>query len=192
MPDYYEYAPQVHLSAPIVVSSYLADFTRTVTYRAASLLGLSYHDIDRLVEHETAMEIGRLVLEQGEAAYRQVESHCLLRVLAQRPFGLIALGDGGLLRPENVAHVQNVGQLVVFDFELANLFWRVQRLARRLDPTRWHPLFAGVPENLAQIRPYYQERREAFDKAGTRIHADTLSAADACRVLMDCITTTRA
>jgi shikimate kinase len=185
MSDYYDYVPQVELEGPIVVAGYLADFTRAATYRAAALLGLPYHDIDRLVEHAAAMEIGQLVLEEGEAAYRKVESRCLLRVLGETPFGLIALGDGGLLRSDHLIRIEDRGQLIVLDFDLANLFWRVQRLARRSEPARWHPLFAGVPDDLAQIRPYYQERKVAFQKARTRIDANPLSPAEACQALMD-------
>lgn len=190
MSDYYEYGPQVQLSGPIVVSGYLADFTRSVTYRASAHLGLAYYDIDRLVEHEAAMEIGRLLLEEGEAAYRKVESQCLARVLGEKPFGLIALGDGGLLQADNLTHIEDQGQLIVLDFELANLFWRVQKIARRLEPARWHPLFAGVPDDLAEIKSYYQERRVAFDKAQTRIDANALNTSEACQALMDCIATT--
>jgi len=190
MSDYYEYGPQVQLSGPIVVSGYLADFTRSVTYRASAHLGLTYYDIDRLVEHESAMEIGRILLEEGEAAYREVESQCLLRVLGEKPVGLIALGDGGLLQAENLTPIEDQGQLIVLDLELANLFWRVQRLARRLEPARWHPLFAGVPDDLAEIKSYYQERRVAFDKAQTRIDANALNTSEACQALMDCIATT--
>ncbi|MGB5392229.1 MAG: shikimate kinase [Thermoanaerobaculia bacterium] len=190
MSDYYEYGPQVQLSGPIVVSGYLADFTRSVTYRASAHLGLTYYDIDRLVEHEAAMEIGRILLEEGEAAYREVESQCLARALGQKPVGLIALGDGGLLRSENLTRIEDEGQLIVLDLDLANLFWRVQKLARRLEPARWHPLFAGVPDDVAEIRPYYQERKVAFEQATTRIDANSLNTTEACQALMDHIAAT--
>ena len=189
MSGYYDYDPQVDLPGPIVVTGYLSDFTRSVTYRAASHLGLAYHDIERLVEHEAGMEIGRLVREEGEAAYRAIESQCLVRVLGQKPSGLIALGDGGLLRSRNREHVEEEGRLVVLDFELANLFWRVQKLAHRLEPAPWHPLFAGIPDDLTQIKPYYQQRKATFDGAHTRIDANALNASEACQALMDCITT---
>ena len=189
MSDYYDYAPQVDLTESIVVSGYLSDFTRSVTYRASSHLGLAYHDIDRLVEHEAGMEIGQLILEEGEAAYRAVESHCLTRILGQQPFGLIALGDGGLLRSGNRDRVEKQGQLFVLDFELANLFWRVQKIARRLEPARWHPLFDGPPDELAQLKPFYQERKETFGKARITIDSNALNTSTACQALMDCITT---
>lgn len=189
MSDYYDYAPQLELRHPIVVTGYLSDFTRSVTYRAASLLGLTYHDIDRLVEHEAGMEIGRLVREEGEPAYRAIESQILVSVLGQEPSGLIALGDGGLLRSHNREHVEEQGRLVVLELELANLFWRVQKLAHRLEPASWHPLFAGVPEDLTAIRPFYQQRKAVFDTAPTRIDANALNASQACQALMDCITT---
>lgn len=185
MSDYYGYHPLVELVQPIVVTGHLADFTRTATYRAASHLGLAYHDIDRLVEHEAAMEIARLVWEQGETAYRELESRCLVRALREQPAGLIALGDGGLLLPDNRARVKEEGQLIVFDFDLANLFWRIQKLARQLEPAAWHPLFAGPPEDLAEIKPFFQDRKAAFDGAWTAIDANALSPVEACQALMD-------
>jgi shikimate kinase len=188
MSDYYDYAPQLELTDPIVVTGYLSDFTRSVTYRAASHLGLAYHDIDRLVEHQAAMEIGRLVREQGAPAYREVESRCLAKALREQPVGLIALGDGGLLHSDNRARVEEQGQLIVLDFELANLFWRVQKLARRIEPAPWHPLFSDVPEDLAQIKPYFQQRKDAFDGIRTRIAANSLNLTETCQALIDCLT----
>ena len=190
MSDYYDYSPQVDLPVPIVVSGYLSDFTRSVTYRAASHLGLAYYDIDRLVEHEAAMEIGQILLEQGEANYRDVESLCLARVLGETPVGLIALGDGGLLRRENRTRIEDRGRLIVLDLDLANLFWRVKTLASRLESDRWHPLFAGVPGKIAEIKPYYQERKAAFEAAPTRIDANSMGASQACQALLERVTAT--
>lgn len=187
MNDYYDYSPQVELSGPIVVSGYLADFTRSVTYRAASLLGLAFHDIDRLVEHEAARDVGRLVLEEGESAYRELESESLKRALRERPPGLIALGDGSLLNQENRALVESEARLIILDFDLANLFWRVQKLARDLDPAPWHAIFAGVPEDLDQIRPFYQQRQAAFEEAPTKIDANALGKSKASRALIGCV-----
>ena len=117
MSDYYEYTAQVELDRPTVVISYLSDFTRGATYRAAAMLGLPFHDVERAVEHEAGMEIRRLVLEDGEGHYRELETRVLARSLEQKPSGLIALGDGGLLDEKNEALVEAKGRLVVLDFE---------------------------------------------------------------------------
>ena len=142
MSGYYHYTPQVELSRPTVITSYLSDFTRAVTYRASSLLGLRFFDIDRLVEHEAAMEISRLVAESGEAHYREIESRCLERALGEHP------------------------------------------AAGRLEKGPWHPLYWETPGAVADLRPYYQARRPAFDEAKMQIPASSLSVAQTCDKLM--------
>ena len=184
MSGYYEYEPQIELARPTVVTGYLTDFTRAVTYRASSLLGLPYHDIDRLVEHDVAMEITRLVSESGEDRLRQVESQCLEKALVGQPAGLIALGDGGLLAEGNRDRVEADGDLIVLDFEMGNLLWRAQHRARRLAPAPWHPLVWEIPATVADIRPYFQARQPGFEQAEVRIPASSLSVAQACEALM--------
>lgn len=184
MSGYYDYGPQIELARPTVVIGYLSDFTRAVTYRTSSLLGLPYYDVDRLVEHEAAMEIARLVSEDGEVRFREIESQCLKRALEGRPAGLIALGDGGLFAERNRERIKASGNLIVLDFEHGNLLWRVQRSARRLSPAPWHPLFREMPTSVADIRPYFQERRPAFDQADVSIPASSLSVAAAGSELM--------
>ena len=187
MKDYYDYAPQLHLTAPTVISGYLTDFTRSVTYRAASLLGLPYHDVDRLVEHEAGMHIARLILEEGPAAYRDLESQILERVLHQRPVALVALGDGGFLRPGNLIMVREVGRPILLDFALAGLYWRLQQLSRRGELADWQSIYGKVPATLDEMRPYFQERRPAFSQIDLRIEADNLSRSQACQALVDCL-----
>jgi shikimate kinase len=184
MPDYYDYAPRVHLDKPVVLVGYLTEFTRALAYRAAALLGLPYHDIERLIEHEAGKAIARIVLEEGEDGYRRVESICLRRVLGQKPPGLVALGDGGLMDDDNLAEVRRQSRLVVFDFDLANLYWRAQRLSRRGDRDDWHVLFEGSPDSIDALRPFYLERRAGYDQADLRIDANGLETPAACELMM--------
>jgi hypothetical protein len=68
---------------------------------------------------------------------------------------------------------------------LGNLLWRVQQAARKLAPAPWHPVVWQVPQTVADIRPFFQERRPAFDQADVRIPASSLSVGRACDALMD-------
>ena len=184
MSGYYDYTPLVQLDRPVVLSGYLTEFTRAVTYRATALLGLPYHDIERLIEHEAGQDIAKLVFEGGEASYRQVESSCLQRVLRERPSGLIALSDGGLLDDDNLDRIRNRGRLVLFDFDLPNLYWRAQRLGRRNDSTDWHPLYEGSPSSIDEIRPYFLERKAGFSRPDLRIDSNSLEPPAACEIVM--------
>ena len=41
-----------------------------------------------------------------------------------------------------------------------------------------------MPGGIADLRPYYQERRAAFDEAEIQITASSLSVAQACDAVM--------
>ena len=184
MSGYYDYTPLVQLDRPVVLTSYLTEFTRAVAHRAAALLGLPYHDIERLIEHEAGQDIAKLVFDGGEASYRRHESLCLQRVLRERPSGLIALSDGGLLDDDNLDRIRHLGRLVLFDFDLPNLYWRTQRLSRRSDSTDWHPLFEGPPSSIDEIRPFFLERKGGFSSPDLCIDSNSLEPPAACEIVM--------
>jgi shikimate kinase len=181
---YYDYTPLVQLDTPVVLTGYLTEFTRAVAYRAAALLGLPYHDIERLIEHEAGQDIAKLVFDGGETSYRQLEALCLQRVLRERPSGLIALSDGGLLDDDNLDRIRHLGRLVLFDFDLPNLYWRAQRLSRRSDSTDWHPLFEGPPSSIDEIRPFFLERKAGFSRPDLCIDSNSLEPPAACEIVM--------
>lgn len=183
--DYYDYAAQVHLHRPIVLTGYLTEFTRAVSYRASILLGLPYHDIERLIEHDAGADIGRIVHDRGVAAWREMEANCLSRVLSQRPPGLIALGDGGLLDPSSLERVESHAKLVTFDFDLHNIYWRARQLTERSSTAQWHPLFEGSPESPDELRPFFSDRAHAFSDPDLRIDANGLEPAAAGELVMD-------
>ena len=185
MYDYYEYSPQVSLENPVVLTGYLTEFTRGVAYRTSALLGLPYHDVDRLIEHDAGAEIPRIIHDRGATTFREIESLCLSRVLRQRPPGLIALGDGGLLDPVSLEHVRSRATLVIFDFDLANLYWRARQLAERGSSDHWHPLFEGPPMTPDELRPFFSERSPLFATSDLRIDANGLDPAAASELVMN-------
>jgi shikimate kinase len=182
--DYYDYGPRLHLERPTAVMSYVSDFTRSAVYRASALLGLPYRDIERLLEHKTGMDISRLLVEHGDDHLRRLESEVLERALEERPAGLIALGDSSLLSADNLALVKQKADLIVFDFGLGNLLWRIQQLAQQPTRSSWHSMLRSTPTSIADLRPFYQTRRPGFDQADIRIAADSLTGARASDLLM--------
>jgi len=183
--DYYEYTPQILLGRPVVLAGHLTEYTRAVGYRTSSLLGIPYHDIERLIEHEFGHSLDRLIAIEGVPEYRKIEARCLIRVLRETPSGLIALGDGGLLSRDNLQRVHDQARLVVLDFDLANLYWRVQRLSQQRESARWHPLFEALPTSVNDLRPFHDERRCGFERSKLRIDANRLEPAAASKILME-------
>ena len=183
--DYYDYHPLILLTRPVVLAGYLTEFTRSVGFRASSLLGLPYHDIERLIEHEVGSNLDRLIALEGVAEYRRIEAKCLLRVLQEKPSGLIALGDGGLLDRDSLERVREQTRLVVLDFDLANLYWRAQHLSQRRGIESWHLLYDAAPSSVDDLRPFYDERRSGFEVSELRIDANRLEPPAASKILME-------
>ena len=179
MDGYYDHGPLLQLQRPVVITGPWREFTRAVTYRTSSMLGLPFHDIDRLVEHRSGRVLQRLVLEEGVSAYRDAEAVCLEDVLRQRPSGMIALADQD--RPLRVGQATGAPSdysLIILDFELANLYWRIQKATREKEASHWHPLFDGIPHSVDELRPFWSAWRRVQPEAGRRLSTDTLTVAE--------------
>ena len=162
--DYYEYHPLVTLDRHLVLAGYIAAETRLVGYQLASLTGLRVTDVDRKIEHQAGKSIWQLIWSEGEERYRQLERDALAAVLAERPFGVVSLGDGALIDPANRQLVLSKGRLVVLDLDLANCYWRLKASpAGKADA--WHPLYPGELQRFEQLRPFYELRAPGFADA---------------------------
>jgi shikimate kinase len=95
----------------------------TVAPLAAQLLGMAWIDLDREIEHRVGKPVAAVFAEQGEAAFRELESAELKRVDGQDL--LIATGGGIVHREENQRVLKN-GLCIWLRAELATLLDRLQ------------------------------------------------------------------
>lgn len=168
MSHYYDYHPLVSLDRPLVLSGFLGAECRRIGYQLAALTGLTVTDLDRAIEHEAGQSVWKLILMEGENRYRELERENLQRQLRARPAGILTLGDGTLIDPENRRRVLAGSRWVLMDLDLANCFWRLT--AESETPIQhWHPLYAGPLTSPDLLRPFYDLRRPGFDQAPERI-----------------------
>ena len=72
---------------------------KTVTGRAlADLLGVPFHDTDEAIVRSVGRSIADLFVEDGEAAFRELERVEVTRALAEER-GVVALGGGAPVQP---------------------------------------------------------------------------------------------
>jgi len=136
----------------------------TVGKILAQQTGLSFVDLDALIEERAGMPIPRIMSEQGEPAFRDQESAALRDVIAGET-GLVALGGGALLRDENRAMAEAAG-MVVF------LQTGVDTLVARLSADYSRPLLAGdIRERLTGL---LERRKEHYGSFKTRFDTETL------------------
>lgn len=139
----------------------------TVGKTLAEKLGVSFVDVDALIEEQAGMPIPQIMSEQGEPAFRDKESAALEQV-AQRDVGVVALGGGALLRDQNRALAESAG-VVAF------LKASVDTLVARLSADYSRPLLAGdIRERLTGL---LERRREHYASFPLRFEVDALTPA---------------
>jgi shikimate kinase len=112
---------------------------KTVTGRAlADLLGLPFHDTDEAIVARVGRSIADLFIEDGEAAFRELERTEVTRALAEER-GVVALGGGAPVQPGTAELLE--GHTVVFlDVGIADA-------SRRIGFDQSRPLLAINPRS---------------------------------------------
>lgn len=167
MDDYYEPHPLLVLDRHFVLAGPVVDDTRRIGHRLASLLGLSFIDLDRRIEHTAGASIWTIARDEGTASLRRRETLALRDATRDHPFGVLVLGDGTLIARENQIQVAQEGRLVVLDYPPSNVYWRLRSLASDRQG-RWHPLDTEPLTRLEQIEAFVAERAPGF-AAGERV-----------------------
>jgi len=130
----------------------------TLGRQVADALGWAFRDCDRVVEERAGRSIRELFATEGEAAFRDLEEHCLNQLLALPEPWVLATGGGCVLRQPNRDELRRSGGLICYLGAPAAV------LAERLRNDPQHrPALSGadpiaeVPEHLARREAWYRE-----------------------------------
>jgi shikimate kinase len=122
----------------------------------AERLGTSFRDTDADIAAATGQLVSDIFIEQGEAAFRQLEREASARALREHD-GVLALGSGAVLDPDTRDRLE--GLTVVY---LAAEF---ATIARRLGLDRPRVVIPGNPRG--QLRAMLEERRPVYNRLAT-------------------------
>jgi len=111
----------------------------TVSAALQARTGRPAVDTDTLIAEKAGKSIPEIFREDGEEAFRDLESEVIAEVSA-RGGQIIATGGGAVLRPENVTALKQNGRLILLD-----------RPAEELVPTADRPL-ADTREKMDRLR----------------------------------------
>ena len=125
----------------------------TVGKLLARKLGRTYLDSDECITQKTGMTPAQIILEQGEPAFRDIES-AVIAEIAQSNCAVIATGGGAVLRPENVDALRMNGKLFFLDRPLEQLL-----------PTEDRPLSS----TKEAITKRYHERYQIYLSTADRV-----------------------
>jgi shikimate kinase len=125
----------------------------TVGAALAERLGVGFLDTDASIEAVAGKAVGDIFIEDGEAAFRELERAAVATALTGQQ-GVIGLGGGAVMDPATQARL--VGRPVVY------LQTSFPELAKRVGMNRARPLLIGNPR--AQLKALLDQRLPVYDR----------------------------
>ena len=139
----------------------------TVGKKLAHNLKLPFVDLDHVIEANAGMSISKIMEQQGEPTFRDLESAALKNMLHEKE-SVVALGGGALLRDENRNFVESNGKVLLLMAELSTLLERLHYESGH------RPLLAGdLREKLSSL---LNKRGEHYNSFPMLIHVDGKTA----------------
>ena len=128
--------------------------------------GLPFLDTDGLIVRRSGLSIHDIFEQQGEAAFRRMESE----LIRQYPFptdGIVSTGGGLPCHDENMAYLNTRGSTVYLDASPEYLFFHLHQP----NATAKRPLLSGVERDglKAHIQNLLEKRRPFYEQAAHRI-----------------------
>lgn len=140
----------------IVLVGFMGTGKTSVGRRLATQFRMRYVDTDDIIERDSGRRISNIFEEDGEAAFRELESEAVLKVSKQHN-SVISTGGGVVLKEANMIALKQNG--VVFCLTATP-----EEIYRRVGHQTHRPLLQ-IPDPLAKIQSMLAERRPYYEEA---------------------------
>lgn len=140
----------------VILIGFMGCGKSTVGIRLSYRLRRVIEDTDKLVEKKEGKTISAIFKEQGEAAFREMETACLKELLLTKEERIISTGGGLPMRKENHELLRQLGVVVYLKISPECVWERLSEDTTRPLLQCEDPL-ARIKELLAQRAPVYEE-----------------------------------
>ena len=120
----------------IVLMGFMGAGKTTIGKKLASALKYEFIDTDEWIEKEQGRKISDIFAEDGEAAFRDMETDLLKRLQNRTEKFVLSIGGGMPVREENRALLRNLGAVIY-------LKTSKEEIIRRVSGSRNRPLLQG-------------------------------------------------
>ncbi len=135
----------------------------------ASKMSLHFEDIDSLIAEKAGKSINKIFADDGEQAFRLLESTVIERVSHSVP-SVVATGGGAVISESNRRMMRSAGVVV-------NLTAPLDTLLERLSGSAERPLYSDIdPES--RIKMLLEERERFYADADIRIDTGSKTVED--------------
>lgn len=153
----------------VILTGFMGSGKSTVGRVLAKKLGCPFVDLDAVIVKTAGKSINRIFAEEGEPAFRALESVCLERVLNEGR-AIVATGGGVVMAEQNRELMGRLGTVI-------NLMVSLPRVLERLKGATDRPLFGGVDAEQ-KARALMEQREQFYAAADIRIDTDGKSVED--------------
>ncbi len=140
----------------IVLVGFMGTGKTSVGKRLATQLRMRYVDTDDIIERDSGRRISNIFEEDGEAAFRELETEAVLKV-SKWHNSVISTGGGVVLKEANMIALKQNGVVFCLTATPEEIYQRVGHQTHR-------PLLQ-TPDPLAKIRSMLAERRPYYEQA---------------------------
>jgi shikimate kinase len=162
-PENSSQAPDRNLPPAVFLVGFMGAGKTSVGRELARRLGWNFVDLDDRIVARESRSVAEIFRDDGEAAFRWIESRELAEIIAEAAKGIravIALGGGAYVQPENAVRIRETRIPVVFlDASLDELRHRCSA------DQNVRPLF----QDEAQFRTLYESRHAQYLKSDARV-----------------------
>lgn len=144
----------MNLRGPIVITGFMGCGKTQVARALARRLTLSAIDLDETIFQQHGRTAAQLIVDEGEPAFRTIETSTLREVLKTHPASVIALGGGAWITDANrdlIAAHEGVAVLLDTPFELC---W--QRIEAAVEDRPLGRTRVQAEQRYRSRRPIYQ------------------------------------
>lgn len=134
--------------------------------RLAEILNLPFYDLDEVIETQAGSSIPQIFAAEGEAGFRDREAAALKGLLNWQR-GVVALGGGALLRPENRRLAESMGMVVCLSASFEIILQRLE------GGDGGRPLLEG--EAREQLRNLLEQRKQHYASFLSRVESGRYS-----------------
>ena len=154
---------------PLILTGFMGSGKSSVGRILATRLGCRFVDLDAEIVAAAGRSINDIFAQEGEQAFRSMESACLKRVLAGGR-SVIATGGGVVMAEDNRSAMRSRGVVV-------NLVASLPQVLERLHGADDRPLFAGS-DAPNSVKLLMDAREQFYADADIRIDTDEKSVED--------------
>jgi shikimate kinase len=134
---------------------------------AAARLGMTFVDMDEIIERRHGQTIFSIFEAKGETFFR-LQERALVRELADRQDRVIATGGGVVINPNNLRDFNRTGVVICC--------WVDAKVAyERTKNTKHRPLLGDQTDRLTRIETLLRERQHLYKAIPNRVDTSAMS-----------------